>query len=272
MAAEAGIEITFFTASKRDPLMLADAFISMSSLVENDNLEWVADISTMTHEMVLMLVAATDELIYTWQKITFIYNLAEKYSADEKDADKWISRGIQGLRSVVGYSGQWSPGEPAVLIALPGFDLERVSRIIEDIEPEKIMVGAATPSRPEHAWMYTRNKAIAGKLLETRHGSIFDYPALIPTGAIDAILEATSDVSCNVLIAPLNSKISTMAVGVLARLNPAWQVCYAPALIYNLSYSTPSSIFLTCTYSEAYNHAVAAMTIRNGVPSAGSVS
>ena len=258
IAANAGVAIEYLMASKRNPLLLADAFGGLAAGVMADQgIHWVADITTMTHEMLLILVAAADEIVTPWQDLHLIYNVASTYSGDDSPEEKWISRGIHQVRSVVGYPGAWSPGEQTKLVALPGFDSERMRRMVEEIEPDQLIVGIACPVDERHAWSEEKNRGIAQRLLETRKGTTFDYRALDPLGAVDAVLDVLRDATSNVLLAPLNSKISTAAIGVLARLKPEWQICYAPAIIYNLKYATPSDCFLTCSLGTIREHAVA---------------
>jgi hypothetical protein len=255
IAADAGIQIEFLTVSKRAPLLLADAMVQINRLIsEGQDLCWIADVTTMTHEMALVTVAAAEDLVRAWQDISFVYNVAGRYFGDDKPEERWISRGILEVRSVVGYPGSWSPGEPTVMVALPGFDPERVQRIIEDIEPERLLVGIALPAPERHTWSADRNREIAVELLGTRDGTTFEYPALDPIGAADAIINIVGSINCNVLLAPFNSKISTVALGLLARARPEWQVCYAPALVYNIRYATPSDCFLTITLQNMRTH------------------
>lgn len=261
LAGNAGIDLWLVKASKREPLKLADTLISISHRIEQSALplRWVADVSTMTHEMVLVIVAAADELISQWKSLDFVYNIAGAYSVDDDAEEKWVSRGIQGVRSVVGYPGSWDPGDRAVLVALPGFDLDRIERIVDEVEPDQIIVGVATPTTNHHPWSHSKNLNLAQKLVELRDGSIFQYSALDPYSVIDALISNTSNIRKNILIAPLNSKISTVAVGVLARHIPEWQVCYAPALIYNLNYSVPSDNFATCSFEALKDYVVKAI-------------
>ena len=253
LASAAGIPIEFLNASKRDPVVLADSMAHAAETVTGD-LTWVADITTMTHEMLLVMVAASDEIIPDWQDLTIVYNVAAQYSGDDETHSKWISRGIREVRSVIGYPGSWSPGEPTTLVALPGFDAERMRRLVEDVEPDRLIVGIACPTADRHPWSAEKNRRIAERLLATRDGRTFDYPALDPLAAVDAVLNEVGTIDGNVLLAPLNSKISTVAVAGLARRRADWQVCYAPALIYNPDYATASDCFLVCSLGAMMKH------------------
>ena len=255
IAKQAGLEIEFLDALKSDPLRLTDSLIQLAQeSPPREPLHWVADITTMTHEMLLIIVAAADEIMTPWQDIQLIYNVAGQYSGNDEPSKKWISHGIHEIRSVIGYSGVWSPGEQTTLVALPGFDAERMQLMVEEIEPDHLIVGIAHPTRNHHTWSADKNRQIANSLLTTRKGSTFEYPALDPFGAVDAVIKALQGVKNNVLLAPLNSKISTAGLGLLVRKRPEWRICYAPAFIYNLSYASPSDYFLTCSLRSIAEH------------------
>ena len=58
----------------------------------------------------------------------------------------------------------------------------------------------------------------------------------------DILRKITQNKEDNFLIAPLNTKLSTVAVGLVALNNPAIQVCYAIPEVYNIkNYSEPSN-------------------------------
>lgn len=256
-----GVEIEFLNASKRHPMILADTMANIGLRLAGapDGMAWIVDVSAMTHEMVLVVVAAADELIPEWNDVEFIYNVAGQYSDDEKADQKWVSRGILEVRSVVGYPGDWAPGDPVILVALPGFDMERVRRIVEEVEPDYLLVGIAHPTNDHHLWSYEKNRKISEDLLGTRRGRLFEYSALDPYAVINAVLKETNEISGNVLLAPLNSKISTVAIGALSRRMSNWQVCYAPAIIYNFRYATASKCFLSANLVDLNQHVEAAV-------------
>jgi ribosomal protein RSM22 (predicted rRNA methylase) len=55
----------------------------------------------------------------------------------------------------------------------------------------------------------------------------------------------------NIIIVPLNNKISTVGVAITAIKNDNIQICYAPALVYNyLNYSTPGEYCYIFSISE----------------------
>jgi hypothetical protein len=98
------------------------------------------------------------------------------------------------------------------------------------------------PTGNRHPWSAEKNRLIAERLLATRDGHTFDYPALHPLAAVDAVLAQAGDLTGNVLLAPLNSKISSVAIAALARRRSDWQICYAPALVYNPTTPPPPTL------------------------------
>ena len=245
-------DLEYVKVFKRRPLTLADGVLRALSSAQTSKLKVVIDISTMTHELLLIVLAALLEYSVKFRNVTFIYNQADKYSSNERDIGrKWLSRGIHGVRSVIGYSGLWSPGDSTTLVALPGFDLERVKRIAEELEPEHLLVGIAKSHNPDHNWMDERNRQVADQLAALRRGNVFEYDALSLENTASTLFAELAEIRGNIVIAPLNSKVSTLAVGLLALNNPKWQVCYAPALVYNIYYSTPSPRFLMFSWREA---------------------
>lgn len=251
IAAEAGIALEIEETTRRDPLSVADAIRRILEAIGETSRPIVVDVSTMTHETALMVVAGVSELAPRWSDLRYAYNAAGQYGGNDRDnSQRWLSRGIQCVRSVVGYSGLWSPGDRATLVALPGFDLERVRRIVDEIEPDRVIVGVARPSQPEHQWMYARNHEVARSITAARDGVVFEYGALDPIDAAMQVAKALEGVDHNVIIAPLNTKVSTIAVGMLALANSDWQVCYAPALVYNIHYSKHSECFQAFGHDE----------------------
>ncbi len=96
--------------------------------------------------------------------------------------------------------------------------------------------------------IYERNRELRDWL--TRHfeqvRQEFDFPATDPRELKRKLKRLIVDLSeYNVVIAPLNTKLSTLAVGALAVSQPEIQLCYAEVDVYNAgSYSEPSEDIL----------------------------
>ena len=99
------------------------------------------DITTFTHESLLILLAIIKEK-FKLIKIICGYNNAKEYSTDKKTVEtKWLSRGIGEVRSILGYSGKQKPSKENLLMVIVGYEYERAARIIDIISPDHLAIG-----------------------------------------------------------------------------------------------------------------------------------
>ena len=208
---------------------------------------FIIDISTFTHEMLLILIRIIYNNKERFKKITCIYVGASEYSIGDPLEMKWLSKGCKDIRSVIGYPGRLIPGKPNCLIVLVGFEHERAINMINRMDPERILLGNGI-TRKDHiiseshlAPMLFFQKLLSD-LLASRNGiDSFEFSSRDVITTIDSLQKQIElNVGYNNIIVPLNSKISTIAVALVAFKNPDIQVCYAEPVTYNYdSYSSP---------------------------------
>jgi hypothetical protein len=220
---------------------------TINLIIKEDIENIVIDISTFTHEMLLILLSILYENKNGFKRILYVYMGAKDYSINESLEKKWLSKGCRQIRSVIGYPGNLVPGVPICLIVLVGYEHERAAIMIEEMDPEYLILGKGLPSddsltNPSHKAPMLYFQEILADLL-SRRGRIqdFEFSCRDTQAAIDAIesqINKTKDY--NHIIVPLNTKISTLAVGVVALKNKNVQVCYAEPETYNFQgYSLP---------------------------------
>lgn len=231
--------------STDNPLKTADSLQkAIGGVVTEAPQHYLVDITTFTHEALLILLRVLQLKLKTTDSLTFAYTTALEYSVGDKAEDKWLSKGIGEIRSVLGYPGKIIPTRKLHLVILAGFEGERAERLIEEYEPSKVSLGLGDPNHsisPDH---YSVNKAthqkIAAKYTDVMQ---FNFSLLDPFKTKSAIEFHIRKVpGHNVLIAPMNTKISTLGVALLAFEDDSIQLCYATAHQYNESnYSKPGS-------------------------------
>src|SRR5699024_3770044 len=120
---------------------------TIKSLAKSCKLKKVfIDITTFTHETLLILLAIFREK-FSYTNVVCGYVNAKEYSYDcEDQKDKWLSRGIGEIRSVLGYSGVLKPSKKNLLMVIVGYEYERAVRIIEAVEPDFLSLGYGLPS------------------------------------------------------------------------------------------------------------------------------
>jgi len=155
---------------------------------------------------------------------------------------QWLSRGFRGVRSIVGFAGIQQPSRPTILVVLSGFEGDRTVKLIEEYEPSRVLLGFGDP--PTLPSFLERNISEHRLVLARTDVDEFRFPAN-DISACDALLDqkVTSLLdSYNVVIGPMCTKLSTVAVFQVASRHPEIQLAYSLPGEYNWTdYSTGTS-------------------------------
>ena len=202
------------------------------------------DITAMTHETLLILFRLLDLLLEDEFKdsVTYLYNPAEEYDPGQLPANKWLSKGVAHVGSVLGFSGNLLPSKRNHLVVLVGFEVNRAAELIDVFEPASMSFGFG-----DHSSISEEHRIVNEKkheLLSARYPNAENFK-FSPTDAYqvrDQILfHAKIHSDKNLIVAPMNTKISTLGCALAALQNNSIQLCYASAITYNSgNYSTPS--------------------------------
>lgn len=200
---------------------------------------WI-DFTALRREELLILVRLLVER-YDREGLSRVFGL---YVSAERMGD-WLSGDVVDIRSVVGYPGEISPARSTTLIALMGFEINRARAIIESYEPSKVLLGMPALEGSINRDLFERNQEIIKRVSEDYSPIIartFDFSANDPSRALSDLTEVVA--TCeqdNIVLAPLHTKISTLAAGAVALNNSKIQICYAAVDEYNeAAYSQPS--------------------------------
>ena len=230
------------------PIRTADHIAqTVGDSVENKPQRFVIDTTTFTREILLILVRFLKKSLDPSDSVEFLYASAKEYSVGDVDQHKWLSKGIREVRSVLGYPGDLLPSRRNHLIILVGFEDERALSLIRECEPARISLGIGDKSEvgtdPHQNTNEQRLARLKSFLGESASEFIFKG---FNVGATRQILlqEVNRFPELNTIIAPMNTKISTLAAAAVALENEDVQICYAQANMYNYSrYSVPDKDF-----------------------------
>ena len=229
--------------STENPLRTADSLQdAIRSTAGNLPKRYLVDVTTFTHEALLILLKILQLGLKTTDSVTFVYVTAGEYSVGDKDENKWLSKGIGEVRSVLGYPGSILPTRRSHLVIMAGFESERADRLIEEYGPNKISLGLGDPTSSVNPDYYLMNQAAHAKI-RAKYTDVMDFTfscldPIVTKAEVKAHIELAPD--HNVLIAPMNTKISTVGVALLAFEDNSVQLCYATAHQYNeRNYSRP---------------------------------
>jgi len=228
-------------------LNLVDAFENLFSGLPK---VVMMDVTTFTHEGLLMIFRILHENRRKEDQIYLIYNGAKEYSANESERNsKWLTKGVKDVRSIIGYPGYADPSQKNHLIILFGFERERTIRLIDEFDYDKISLAFGSPDTcisPEHQII---NEERHSELLSLySNANKFNISLNDPQKTKGEILEYVSNhQNFNTVIAPMNNKLSTIGAGLSAIQNKDIQLCYLQANRYNLEgYSIAGEDFYTC--------------------------
>jgi hypothetical protein len=230
--------------STTNPLLGADNIVtSLESIHHDGPINFLIDISTFTHEslLILLLILRRKYISDSNISLQIAYTPAKEYSLGLETQDKWLSKGIGEIRSVLGYSGKILPSRKMLFLILLGFESERAMKLINAYEPSitSVGLGAAESSISER---HHEINVSFFKCLREVHGNIlrFDFSCIDPIATMSDILKQTSEYpNNNIVLAPMNNKISTIGAALAAMSDDRIQICYAHATQYNYdSYST----------------------------------
>lgn len=215
----------------------------VSILDSKPNASFLIDITTFTRQTLLILLRLLRNFLTKRNRITFIYTPAEDYSTNLSNKDKWLTKGILNVDSVFGYLGLIRPTRPYHLIILMGYEVERASSLINEYEPSKISIGYADKMNSISEELYEINKEKFNELLaEFPNAEPFEFSCTTILECKKQILERSKKYEeYNVVISPMNNKISTICCALSAFENREIQLSIAIPALYNFeNYSVPS--------------------------------
>ena len=234
-----------------DPLLGADNIVKViTGLASSQSkTELIIDITTFTHEMLLVLFRLLRLLLSSEQakRVKYLYTSAEEYSIGDDVDSKWLSKGVTGVRTVLGYPGSSLPSRKTHLIVIVGYEHERAAKLIAMLEPNSISLGfgksgnATTDKNKDANEHYHRLvQRVASSYAMVHNFEIFCNDPLQTAKAI--INESHRFRNRNTILAPMNNKLSTMGSALAVFASERIQVCYASVLEYNYGrYSAPGS-------------------------------
>jgi hypothetical protein len=231
-----------------NPLLTADNLDQSLAKAIDDGFTGsiLLDVTAFTHESLLILLRLL-KLRCPNTRITCAYANASEYSMGDDVKYKWLSRGIGEVRSVLGFPGNIVPSRKTHLILIVGYEHERAAGIIETIEPNSIALGygrsgSATTDKNKDANEHYMHLV---EQMATSFSDVncFEIPCDDPYETRNEIQAQISKAgNRNILIAPMNNKLSTIGAALVALNDENVQLCYAQALSYNYSgYSSPGS-------------------------------
>jgi len=206
---------------------------------------YLIDITTFRHESLLILLSVIKLLRREGDRVELIYCSASEYGVGCKMEDKWLSKGVAEVRTVLGFGGDIAPARQMHLMILVGFEYQRAFKLIEILEPSSISLGYGTDSSatdethvPSQRFFFDVLRRMTAM---QRNVELFPFSCNDPDDTKKAIVSQMGKFpDHNFVLAPMNTKLSTVGCALAAFDHPEVQICYAQPTHYNFDgYSSP---------------------------------
>lgn len=227
-----------------EALTIADKIVKELNSLQGRKLKVLIDVTAFTHE-ILMICLKVLLISNKVESITGVYVNASAYCPDQTMETKWLSKGCQEIRSVLGYPGMLLPSQKTHLIVVVGYEYERAFDMISALEPNSISLVYGSPdnsiTEKDKEANQVFNDLVRKMTFEYSNVESIKIPCNDPYKTAES-LQALYDLheTDNIIVVPMNNKMSTVGVVLSTLNNERVQICYAPAVVYNESnYSSP---------------------------------
>jgi hypothetical protein len=236
------------------PMMSVDILVGIIGELKRLEIKNIlVDISCFNREVLLILLNLLCSQKEQFTSIKFVYN-----SAGEMPLD--LSFGLLDVRSIFGFGGLASPLKKDHIIVLLGFEYERARQIIEKYEPALVTITIGGKDQSISLDLHEKNKKALDNFNKLKNQIICPNNEIeIPINSPRETMLAVQDIirknsQYNTILAPLNTKLSTIGAGMAAILSSEVQICYSQMADYNfVNYSKPGDDFYICDISTLFS-------------------
>lgn len=211
-----------------DDVKIWSCLESVFSKHEIRNKRILLDVSTMPRYLIWYVLHFLD---LNQNFVEFIYFSPESY----EDCD-WLTEEAMTPRLILKHSGIYLPNRNSVLIIQTGFDIERVSQLINTFEPERVFLGV---QQGEQLNNMVKNINLYKEKLNYQEVEYFAVDAFSGNHGYDEIknIVTTKKEEKNVLMASFGPKLVSIEMFKLNQEFPEIGLVDVPVKKYNKKYS-----------------------------------
>jgi len=208
----------------------------------------IIDATCIPRELLAMLLFALSVRRNRIARVRVLYTPPTRYitQCDLPVAEKWLSRGIHTLRSVVGYPGDFASERNRHVVALAGHEDDRLFEILSYLEPTRLSIGNEQRESSTVAEAEKLSKRVMERLRETvgapDKGEVTFYANSIDKTfqSLKAMLADQSQE--NVALVAMNTKLSFIGAALCALHVRHIRMVYAVPVEYNPRYSEGTGV------------------------------
>jgi hypothetical protein len=227
---------------------LRSFLVTAKSLDSGGKARVTVDISVMANRLLLKCIKALLEFDLS---LRVVYSEARIYHPTEAEylanRDNWrdpsslgLERGVQKIDVGNDYPGEWSQAVPTCLVLFPTFRKERATAVIEKVDGslfdggagELIWVVGAPHNMDDNGWRVSAMKEINEIPVGARCEAVCTFEYKKTLAALDAMY-GEFQLTHNIVVAPLGSKMQALGVSLFCFRRPDVRVVTAMPKEYN---------------------------------------
>lgn len=205
----------------------------------------IIDITCFPRELLGMILYATSLMREKFKQIEVHYVSAPEnaYATSNMkldESDRWLSKGVTTIRTILGFPGMFSGEKESHLIALVGHEGDRLFEVVEHIEPSKLTISSEREKSSTSASAGEYSKFVADELRRK-----IKLPKLghidFRSNSIESMIDSLSGLNLdfekeNICLTAMNTKISFVGVVLFALIERRLRLLYAVPTEYNPKY------------------------------------
>ena len=205
----------------------------------------LVDITCLPRELLGMLLFLVSVRRLDWSSVELAYVGAPEggYASQNlslPEDDRWLSKGVSAVRSIVGFPGMFRGDRSCHLVVLAGHEVERILEIVEYVEPRRLTISAERAGSSTVKGARDLSIRVAEELKDR-----IQVPVIgdieFSSSSIEEVFESLRSAQLgvgveNVALVAMNTKVSFVGAAMFGLVERRVRMVYAVPNIYNPLY------------------------------------
>ena len=207
--------------------------------------ELLVDITCFPRELLgmLLFVASVRRKELSSVEVVYIGAPEGGYASQNlslPEGDRWLSKGVSAVRSIVGYPGMFRGDRSCHLVVLAGHEMERILEIVEYVEPRRLTISAERVGSSTVEGAGDLSSRVAEELKHRIQVPVIggiEFSSSSIEEVFKALMAAQLGVGVeNVALVAMNTKVSFVGAAMFGLVDRRVRMVYAVPNVYNPGY------------------------------------
>lgn len=203
------------------------------------------DITCLPRELLGMLLFAVSIKRFVIGRVSVAYVSAPEggyatQNVNLLESQQWLSKGVSTVRSIVGFPGIFRSERPSHLVILAGHEMDRISKIIEYVEPSRLTINGEQDKSSTVVGAGELSRKVAAKLrgrIQVPKIGDIEFSSSSIEGVFESLINEELEKSGeNISLVAMNTKLSFVGAALFALRQRTVRMIYAVPQEYNPLY------------------------------------